>query len=84
MRKLRLKSVNCLEGGKSTVWLRLILPAIKESRLYNMEKNPEMKGSGERTWNMRKTDKMNIPITPAKYKTGYADDSIQPNANLPA
>ena len=49
-----------------------------------MEKNPEMKGSGERTWNMRKKDKMNIPITPAKYKTGYADDSIQPDANLPA
>ena len=63
---------------------RLILPAIKESKLYNMEKNPEMKGSGERTLNMRKKDKMNIPITPAKYKTGYVDDSIQPNANLPA
>ena len=84
MRKLRLKSVNCLEGGKSPVWGRLILPAIKESRLYNMEKNPEMKDSGERTWNMRKKDKMNIPITPAKYKIGYAEDSIQPNANLPA
>ena len=66
MRKLRLKSVNCLEGGKSTVWGRLILPAKKEIRLYNMEKNPEMKDSGERTWNMRKKDKMNIPITPAK------------------
>ena len=84
MRKLRLKSVNCLEGGKSAVWGRLILPAIKESRLYNMEKNPEMKGSREITLNIRKKDKMNIPITPAKYKTGYADDSIQPNAYLPA
>ena len=49
-----------------------------------MEKNPEMKDSGERTWNMRKKDKMNIQITPAKNKTGYADNSIQPNANLPA
>ena len=49
-----------------------------------MEKNPEMKDSGERTWNMRKKDKINIPITPIKYKTGYADDSIQPKANLPA
>ena len=49
-----------------------------------MEKNPEMKDSGESTLNMRKKDKINIPITPAKYKTGYEDDSIQPNANLPA
>ena len=49
-----------------------------------MEKNPEMKDNGERTWNMRKKDKQNIPITPAKYKTGYAEYSIQPNANLPA
>ena len=49
-----------------------------------MEKNPEMKGSGERTWNMRNKDKMNIPITPAKYKTEYSDNWIQPNANLPA
>ena len=49
-----------------------------------MEKNPEMKDSGERTWNMRKKDKMSIPIIPAKYKTGYVEDSIQPNANLPA
>ena len=64
--------------------VRLILPAIKESRLYNIEKHPEKNDSGERTWNMRKKDKMNIPITPAKYKTGYADDSIQTNANLPA
>ena len=48
-----------------------------------MEKNLEMKGIGERTWNMRKKDKMNIPITPAKYKPGYAEDSIQPNANVP-
>ena len=62
----------------------LILPAIKESKLYNMEKDPEMKDTGERTWNMRKKDKINIPITPIKYKTGYADDSIQPKANLPA
>ena len=63
---------------------RLILPAIKESKLYNVEKNPEMKDSGERTWNMRKNDKKDIPITPTKYKTGYEEDSIQPNANLPA
>ena len=49
-----------------------------------MEKNPDMKDSGERTWNMRKKDKMNIPTTPDKYKTGDAEDSIQPNANLPA
>ena len=49
-----------------------------------MEKNPEMKDSGERTWNIRKKDKINIPITPAKYKTGYAEDSIQPNASFPA
>ena len=71
-------------GGKSVAGGRLILPAIKESRLYNVEKNPEMKDSGERTWNMRKKDKMNIPTTPDKYKTGDAEDSIQPNANLPA
>ena len=49
-----------------------------------MEKSPEMKDIGERTWNMRKKDKMNIPITPAKYKNGYAEDSIQLKANLPA
>ena len=73
-----------MEGGKSVEGDRLNLPAIKESRLYNMEKNPEMKDSGERTWNIRKKDKMDIPIKPAKYKTGYAEDSIQPNANLPA
>ncbi len=83
MRILCLKSVNCLEWGKSVAGGRLIFSAIKERRLYNMENNLEMKGSGERTWNMRKKDKMNIPITPAKYKPGYAEDSIQPNANLP-
>ena len=49
-----------------------------------MEKNPEMKGSGERTWNIRKIDKINIPIKPVKYKTGYAEESTHPNANLPA
>ena len=49
-----------------------------------MEKNPEMKDKGERTWNMRKKDKQNIPITPAIYKTGYAADSLHPNANFPA
>ena len=48
-----------------------------------MEKNPEMKGKGERTWNIRKKDKINIPIIQTKYKTGYAEDSIQLNANLP-
>ena len=48
-----------------------------------MEKNPEMKDSGERTWNMRKKEKTNIPITPAKYKTGYPEDSIQRNDSLP-
>ena len=64
------------EGG-------LILPTIKESRLYNMEKNPEMKDSGESTLNMRKKDKINIPIIPAKYNTGNSEDSIQTNANLP-
>ena len=84
MSKLCLKSVNYLEWEISAAGGRLIFPVIKESRSYNMEKNPEMKGSGERTWNMRNNDKMNIPITPAKYKTGYAEDSIQPNANLPA
>ena len=51
-------------------WGRLILEAIKESILYNMEKNPEMEGIGERTWNMRKKHKNNIPITLVKYKTG--------------
>ena len=49
-----------------------------------MEKSAEMKDSGERTWNIRKKDNINIPITPDKYKTGYAEESIQPNANLPA
>ena len=84
MRKLCLELFFCLERGNSVSRGMLILPAIKERRLYNMEKHPEMKDSGERTWNMRKIDKMNIPITPAKYKTGYADDSIQTNASLPA
>ena len=49
-----------------------------------MEKHPEIKGSGERTCKMRKKDRMKIPTTPIKYKAVYAEDSIQPNANLPA
>ena len=49
-----------------------------------MEKNPDKKGNGERTLVMRKKVKIKIPITPTKYMTGYADVSIQPNANLPA
>ncbi len=49
-----------------------------------MEKIPDKKGNGERTLIMRKKDKIKIPVTPTKYMTGYADDSIQPNANLPA
>ena len=49
-----------------------------------MEKNPDKKGNGESTLIIRKKDKIKIPITPTKYMTGYADDSIQPNANLPA
>ena len=84
MRKFCLKSVNFLLEEELSKGGGLIFPTIKESRLYNMEKNPEIKGSGERTWNMRKKDKMKITITPTKYKTGYAEDSIQPNANLPA
>ncbi len=46
-----------------------------------MEKNPDKKGNGERTLIMRKKDKIKIPVTPTKYITGYADDSIQHNAN---
>ena len=84
MCKLCLKSFNCLEGENSVGVGQLIFPAIKERILYNMEKFPEMNGSGERTWNMRRIDKKNIPITPLKYMTGYSDNSIQPNANLPA
>ena len=49
-----------------------------------MEKKPDKKGIGERTLIIRKKDKIKIPITPTKYMTGYADASIQPNANLPA
>ncbi len=66
------------EGG------RLILPAVKESKLYNIVNNPEIKGNGERTWIMRKKDKIKIPVTPIKYRTGYEEDSIQANAILPA
>ena len=84
MFKLCLKSLNSLEEEKSADFAWLIFPAIKESRLYNMEKNPDKKGNGERTLIIRKKDKIKIPITPTKYMTGYADDSIQPNANLPA
>ena len=49
-----------------------------------MEKNPDKKGNGESTLIKRKKDKIKIPITPTKYMTGYADNSIHPNANLPA
>ena len=84
MCKLFLKSVNCLEEETSAALGWLIFPAIKESRLYNMEKKPDKKGNGERTLTMRKKDKIKIPITPTNYMTGYADVSIQPNANLPA
>ena len=84
MCKLFLKSVNCLEEETFAALGWLIFPAIKESRLYNMEKNADKKGNGERTFIMRKKDKIKIPVTPTKYITGYADDSIQPNANLPA
>ena len=84
MCKLCLKSVNSLEEETSAALGWLIFPAIRESRLYNKEKNPDKKGIGERTLIIRKKDNIKIPITPSKYKTGYADDSIQPNANLPA
>ena len=84
MCKLLLKLVNCLEEETSAALGWLIFPAIKVSRLYNMEKIPDKKGNGERTLIMRKKDKIKIPITPAKYMTGYADVSIQPNANFPA
>ena len=49
MRKFCLKSVNSLLEKELPTGVGLILPAIEESRLYNMEKNPEIKGSGERT-----------------------------------
>lgn len=49
-----------------------------------MEKHPEINGNGEMTFNIRKQDRMKIPTTPAKYKAEYVEDSIQPNANLPA
>ena len=39
---------------------------------------------GERTKNMRKIDSVKIPTTPTKYNTGYAVESIHPNASLPA
>ena len=84
MCKLSLKSLNCLEEETSAALGWLIFPAIKESRLYNMEKNPDKKGNGESTLIKRKKDKIKIPITPTKYMTGYADNSIHPNANLPA
>ena len=84
MCKLFLKSENSLEEETSTALGWLIFTTIKESRLYNMEKNPDKKGNGDRTLIIRKKDKIKIPITPNKYKTGYADESIQPNANLPA
>ena len=84
MCKLLLKSLICLDLESSTALGWLIFPAKKESRLYNMEKNPDKKGNGERTLIMRKKDKIKIPITPTKFMTGYADNSIQPNANLPA
>ena len=84
MGELCWKLVNPLFLETVAIGWPLILPAIYESRLYNIEKNPEIKGNGERTWNMRKKDKINIPITPAKYKTGYEEDSIQPNASFPA
>ncbi len=84
MCKLSLKSLNCLEEETSAALGWLIFPAIKDSRLYNMEKNPDKKGNGESTLIKRKKDKIKIPITPTKYMTGYADDSIQPNANFPA
>ena len=84
MFKLCLKSVYSLEEETFAALGWLIFPTIKESRLYNMEKNPDKKGNGERTLIIRKKDKIKIPITPTKYMTGYAEDSIQPNANLPA
>ena len=84
MRKFCLKSLNSLLEEELPTGVGLILPAIEESRLYNMEKNPEIKGSGERTWHIRKKDKMKITKTPTKYKTGYAEYSIQLSANLPA
>ena len=84
MCKLCLKSVNSLDGETSAAFGWLIFPAIRESILYNIEKNPDKKGNGERTLINRKKDKIKIPITPTKYMTGYADNSIHPNANLPA
>ena len=84
MCKLCLKLVNPLEEETSAAFGLLIFPAIKESVLYNMEKNPDKKGNGERTLIIRKKDKIKIPIIPTKYMTRYPDDSIQPNANLPA
>ena len=84
MCKLLLKWVNCLEEEPPAALGWLIFPAIKVSRLYNMEKIPDKKGNGERTLIIRKKDKIKIPITPTKYMTGYADVSIQSNANFPA
>ena len=49
MRRFCFKSVNFPLGVESVREGRLILPAIKESKLYKMEKNSEIKDSGERT-----------------------------------
>ena len=84
MGELCWKLVNPLFLETVAIGWPLILPAIYESRLYNIEKNPEIKGNGERTWNMRKKDKINIPSKPAKYKIWYPEESIQSYANLPA
>ena len=84
MREPIVKSDNFLESEVSKLEERLIFKVNKESKSYNMEKNPEIKANGERTWKSRIKVKNSIAITPAIYTTEYAEESIQTNANLPA